>query len=196
MTYNVTIKGTNVMLLHKYSAASVSEPKTRLTTGKDALNYADEWIKGTYLNSKGQVVMPWTNIFACLFDGSKGFKKGKTFFTRIIYTSLAIADLEPLVLIDGKPITIEMIRDNGWIHASGAVISGRRIDRVRTAIPAGYEISFGILTKPNNILSSDDIKTILENAGLQAGLGDWRPSAPKKPGPYGTFEVISFKEVK
>jgi len=196
MQYNVIIKGTNTLLLHKYAAASVSEPKTRLTTGKDSINYTDEWIKGTYLNNKGQVVLPWTNIFACLFDGSKGYKKGKTSFTRIIYTSLAILDSEPLILIDGKPITVDMIRENDWLFTSGAVVTGRRIDRIRTAIPAGYEISFGIATKPNNILSESDIKTILVNAGLQAGLGDWRPSAPKKPGPYGTFEVISFKEVK
>ena len=196
MHYNVKVKGANAVLLHKYSAASVSEPKTRLTTGKDSVNYADEWIKGTYLNLEGQVIMPWTNIFACMFDGSKGFKKGKTAFTRIIYTSLALTDLEPLVLFNGKPITIQMIKENDWLNSTGAVVTGRRIDRIRTAIPEGYEISFGISTKPNNVLSSEDIRTILDNAGLQAGLGDWRPSAPKKPGPYGTFEVISFEEVE
>ena len=196
MQYNVVIKGTSTLLLHKYTAASVSEPKTRLTTGKDSANYADEWIKGTYLNKEGQVVMPWDNIFACMFDGSKGYKKGKTAFTRIIYTSLAIADLEPLITIDSEPITIEMIRNNDWLHAKGAVVTGRRIDRVRTAIPEGWEVNFSIVTKPNNVLSTEDIKAILDNAGTQAGLGDWRPSAPKKPGPYGTFEVTSFEEVK
>lgn len=196
LQYNVKIRGTNTMLLHKYTPASVAEPKLRVNRGNDAANYAEEWVKATYLNKDGQVVMPWTNIFACLFDGSKGMKKGKTFITRIIYTSLLLTDQEPLVLFDNKPITIEMIKENDWLHATGAVISGRRIDRIRTAIPEGYEISFGIATKPNNTLTSEDIESIITNAGIQAGLGDWRPSSPKKPGPYGTFEVISFEEVK
>jgi hypothetical protein len=34
------------------------------------------------------------------------------------------------------------------------------------------------------------VKEIVEKAGKKAGLGDWRPSAPKKPGPYGTFELV------
>ena len=190
MQYNVTIKGTHTMLLHKYTPATVSEPKTRVNRGKDSANYADD------LNKEGQVIMPWDNIFACLFDGSKGMKKGKTAVTRIVYTSLAITDLEPLVLVEEKPVTIDLIRENDWLYSKGAVISGRRIDRVRTAIPEGWELSFGIVTKPNNILSTEDIQTIVENAGLYAGLGDWRPSAPKKPGPYGTFEVIKFEEVR
>lgn len=196
MQYNVTIKGTHTLLLHKYTPASVSGPAIRVNRGNDSVNFAEEWVTSTYLNKDGQVVMPWTNIFACLFDGSKGMKKGKTAITRIVYTSLAITDPEPLVTIDGKPITLEMIKENDWLNYSGAVISGRRIDRIRSAIPTGYEITFGIVTKPNNILTTEDIKAILENAGIQAGLGDWRPSSPKKPGPYGTFEVASFTEVK
>lgn len=195
MLYNVTIQGTTEILLHKYTAASVSEPKTRKTT-KDSLNYADEWIRGTYLNEKEQVVMPWTNLFACMFDGSKGYKKGKTAFTRIIYTSLILTTAEPLITIDGRPITIDMIRNNGWLSSVGAVIAGRRIDRIRTCLPAGWMIQFSIGTRPNNILSEEDIRTIIESAGITAGLGDWRPSAPKKPGPYGQFRLFAFKEVK
>ena len=196
MQIEVTIKGTATLLLHKYTVASVSEPAIRITRGKDSANYADEWRKGTYTNGKGQVIMPWQNIFACLFDGSKGMKQGKTAITRIVYTSLVVADPEPLVLYDKNPITLDMIEKNDWLNYSGAVVSGRRIDRVRTAIPEGWEITFPILTKPNNRLSSSEIKNIVENAGIQAGLGDWRPSAPRKPGPYGTFEVVRFEEVK
>lgn len=195
MNIEVTIKGTNAILLHKYTTATVSDPKSRITT-KDSANYADEWIKGTYLNNEDQVVMPWTNLAACLFDGAKGMKKGKTALTRVVYTSLAIAEPESLLLYNGKPITIEDIRKNNWLHICGAVISGRRIDRVRTMIPSGWEITFPILVKEEGTLTLGDIKSILDNAGLRAGLGDWRPSSPKKPGPYGVFTVVSFKEMK
>lgn len=192
MQIDVTIKGTSTLLLHKYPTATVST-KTIRGSSKD---YSEEWIQTTYLNDKGEVVMPWNNIMACIFDGSKGQKKGKAAITRIVYTSLAIATLEPLVLYEGKPITIDRIKENDWLHISGAVVQSRRIDRIRSAIPAGYEISFSILMKPDSQLTVDDTEMLVRRAGIYAGLGDWRPSSPKKPGPYGTFEVISFKEVK
>jgi len=192
MRIDVTIKGTAQMLLHKYPTATSSTKKIR--TG--STDYSEEWIKTTYLNDKGEVIMPWTNLMACIFEGSKGMKKGKTALTRVVYTSLAIANPEPLVLVDNKPVTIDMIKENDWLFISGVVVQRSRVDRIRTAIPEGYEISFPIITKPNNILSIEDIKEIITNAGIVAGLGDWRPSSPKKPGPYGTFDVIAFKEVK
>jgi len=192
MQIDVTIKGSAQLLLHKYPVAAASTKKiTSQTT-----DYSEEWIKTTYLNDKGEVIMPWTNLMACMFEGSKGKKIRKVAITRVIYTSLAIANQEPLVLVEGKPVTIDRIKENDWLHTCGVVVQRSRVDRIRTAIPEGYEVSFSITTKPNNVLSVDDIKEILTNAGIVAGLGDWRPSSPKKPGPYGTFDVISFKEVK
>jgi hypothetical protein len=33
------------------------------------------------------------------------------------------------------------------------------------------------------------LKNILIFAGAYSGIGDWRPSSPKSPGPYGKFTV-------
>ena len=195
MNINITIRGTNALLLHKYTTATVSGPKARVIKSREATMYDDEWIKSTYLNKEGHVVMPSLNIIACLFDGSKGMKIGKKAITRILYTSLFVTPFEPVVMGDEKPITINDIRKNDWLDRRGAVISGRRIDRTRTMLPLGWTLSFVISTKDSS-LSKEDIKAVLENAGTSAGLGDWRPSSPKKPGPYGTFAVVSFEEVK
>ena len=142
MRFNIMIRGTNAILLHKYTVASASTPKTRVIKNKDSVNYADEWVKGTYLDKDGNVVMPSLNIMACLFDGCKGMKSGKKALTRIIYTSLLVQPFEPVLTYEGKTISIDTIRENDWLNMSGAVITGRRVDRVRTMIPEGWELPF------------------------------------------------------
>jgi hypothetical protein len=193
-TYEVTIEGTNFLLLHKYLVASVKNPKPRKGL-RDSTNFLDEWEKTTYINENGYVVMPSANIMACIFDGAKGIKIGKKSLSRIIYTSMVVKPFEPEILISNgtelKPITLEDIKNKDWLHMVGAVIGRSRVDRVRTCLPIGWRISFQLVVK-DNTLTKEDIKDILDNAGENAGIGDWRPSAPKKPGAYGTFKVIDF----
>ena len=190
----VTITGTNAILLHKYTVNTVSEPKGRGIKGRDSANYSDEWIKATYLNDDGNLILPALNLIACIFDGARQYKIGKKASTRIVATALKVFPQEPLLKVSGKLITIDDIRKNPlWLHTTGAVISGRRVDRVRTMLPKGWTVDFEI-DYDNEALALDDVRNILEIAGSRAGLGDWRPSAPKKPGPYGTFEITKFEE--
>jgi hypothetical protein len=199
--HEVVIEGTNFLLLHKYSVASVSDPKTRVINVKDSVNYKDEWKKATYLNEKGFVVMPQLNLMACIFDGAKGMKAGKKALTRTIYTSLKVTPFEPeiLCLVPGekelRPITLKDIEDNLWLNVTGAVVGKARVDRVRTYLPIGWRIKFSIIVKEDT-LDLRQVKGILDHAGTESGLGDWRPSAPKKPGPYGTFRVTSFDGIE
>jgi len=193
MQYRVKIKGNQPLLLHKYTVATVSDVPTRKTFGA---SYADEWVKGTYVNEDGIVVMPAANIKACIYDGSKGQKKGKVALTRVVNSTLIISPFETPIkcLVDGRlnEITIEDIKTNRWIYVCGCVVQGRRVDRSRTQLPTGWEIEFEVMTK-NDDLNKADIQALLESAGRSAGLGDWRPSSPKKPGVFGTFDVVAFE---
>ena len=36
-------------------------------------------------------------------------------------------------------------------------------------------------------ITTQVLQDILDNAGRDCGLGEWRPSSPKAPGPWGTF---------
>jgi len=193
MQYRVKIKGNQPLLLHKYTVATVSEVPTRKTFG---LSYTDEWVKGTYGNEAGEVVIPAANIKASIYDGSKGQKKGKVALSRIVNSTLIISPFEPPIKckIDGKlkEITLEDIKANDWIYVCGAVVTGRRVDRSRTQLPIGWELEFEVMTK-NDDLTKEDIKALLVSAGESAGIGDWRPSAPKKPGIFGTFNVVTFE---
>lgn len=184
----VTIAGTNQALQHKYQVATIAKPTAR----GQIKDYSDEWKDATYLNEDGFVIWPWQNIMASIFDGCKGERLGKLYLTRLVYTSLRVIG-DAVVKVGGKKITLEDIKANPlWTHQSGAVVSGRRVDRTRTMLPNGWTAEFAIhYSKP---FTADLVKRVIENAGSNAGLGDWRPSAPKKPGAYGTFEIKGFKE--
>jgi len=40
-----------------------------------------------------------------------------------------------------------------------------------------------------DFMSREQIVNLFNTAGFCSGIGEWRPSSPKKPGPYGMFHV-------
>ncbi len=189
--FNVRIVGLSPILFHKYT------PKTdpaRLVQGSDAVNYADEWKESVYLE-KDNVVIPSVNIMACIFNGAKGVRKGKHFLTRLVYTSFSVEPFKIEVTVAGKTINLKRIEKEDWIDVTGAKVRGNMVDRARVCLPVGWTLNF-TLTNRNEQLTAKDVKALIDNAGEKAGLGDWRPSAPKKPGPYGRFVVEKFDKVK
>jgi hypothetical protein len=53
----------------------------------------------------------------------------------------------------------------------------------------------GTLTVLDDSITTDVLERILTHAGAYAGVGDWRPSSPKSPGPFGRF-TSTVKEVR
>jgi hypothetical protein len=51
---------------------------------------------------------------------------------------------------------------------------------------------FEILTNSEDI-GADTMNTLLVDAGIRTGIGDWRP---EKKGKYGKFFVTKFQEIK
>ncbi len=183
-TFSITIQGISPLLIHRYAVNSKTNP----------IEYDEEWKKTTYINDQGHVFMPSVNIQACMFNGGKSIKKGRGSMAKFVYSSCILETISPEILLDKKPISLADIERNNWLNTTGAVVGTGRIDRIRTELPPGWEISFD-LTLMSNMIAGKEIKEVLENAGFVAGLGDTRPSSPKKPGSYGRFEVTRFESV-
>lgn len=47
----------------------------------------------------------------------------------------------------------------------------------------------GTLQVVDPMITLTVVRAIWSQAGMYKGIGDWRPSSPNKPGPFGTFEV-------
>lgn len=180
---NVKIIGNSPLLLHKYTP---EEPDAR-TKEEKALDYKVEWKKGVYLDPEGFIYWPSTNMMQVLFDGAKGLTRGKVYFTRKLFTTIRVNPMRIPFIVNDKRITLKDVEENGWIDITGAKIGSSRVNRARVMLPPGWELNFEI-SKLNEDLSDKEIMKVVENAG-KSGMGDWRPSAPKKPGPYGTFDV-------
>lgn len=180
------------ILLHGYSTETVSRPKSRGVTD----SYENEWKKTCYADEDGVIMLPSFNIMACMFDGCKGLKKGRHYFTRNFYQAVRLDQISapffhPDITEDSgklRAITVDDIAKNGWLDKRGVVVRGNRVDRIRVNIPAGWKLIFSFRAK-GNFFTQEDLELIMDNAGENAGLGDGRPSSPRKPWPYGTFEA-------
>ena len=49
----------------------------------------------------------------------------------------------------------------------------------------------GTITVFDETITAEVLSQILEQAGIYCGLGDWRPSSPSKPGPWGRFRATA-----
>jgi len=182
----VKIVGVTPLLMHK---CGIIEKKAT----SSATDYSEEWMTTVYLDqSQEKVAIPSMNVEAMLRDASKGHKIGKNFMTKVVPTGIMVNEFEiPLLDEKSKPITIEKIQSNNWLFSCVAVVQKSRINRVRACLPPGWNMTFSISVL-NPILKPEIVQDLLDRAGYEAGLCDWRPGAPK-PGKFGQFEVEKFE---
>jgi hypothetical protein len=69
-------------------------------------------------------------------------------------------------------------------------IGKSKVRSVRPYLPKGWKAEIVISFLPT-VIEGSTIAEIFRVAGLEVGIGDWRPSAPK-PGPFGRFLVTSI----
>ena len=77
--------------------------------------------------------------------------------------------------VDARPVTIPATKG--------------RIMRYRPRFDC-WSAKFDLMVN-ENLLSTEDAHKLLNEAGEQIGIGDFRP---EKRGPFGTFRVVSFTE--
>lgn len=153
-----------------------------------------------------KLVIPGDNMLRCLcvagtrvkIPGAKGktFKEstqtGITFLTEYLdFTTngktIPIADI---AAIREKPFTeqCKAIESMGFrLFLKRAKIGTSKHVRVRPRFDS-WKVR-GTATITANELGVKELQTIFQIAG-SVGLGDWRPTAPKSPGPYGQFTSI------
>lgn len=74
---------------------------------------------------------------------------------------------------------------------SGVTRQRARIMRHRARLEE-WSLSFSIEIE-TSILAESEVKTMLDDSGRRAGIGDFRPA---KGGPFGRFTVVHWEEIK
>jgi hypothetical protein len=165
------------------------------------------WLGNVY-HDKTNIVIPSDNIMSCFMEAGAsvlvpGGRSGKTFKSQTqsgilcsdVYWPLLIGDKtipwKPLQALLGekdfekhkavaKELGFELFIKRAKIGASKHVRVRPRFERWST---------IGELTVVDEQITTSVLTDIAEIGGHYKGLGDWRPSSPKKPGSFGMFSV-------
>jgi len=168
------------------------------------------WTWHTYCYNDGEKVAIPQDVLrgALLYGGTQIIVKGKKTFKELSQRGLLLCgEFLEFSFSDGKQLTIlqldkikdkpfasqcEWCRENGFrLFVKRASIGSAKHVRVRPRFDKW--IVRGVVEVLADEITLDILKEIFEGAG-KAGLGDWRPNSPKRPGPYGQF-VAKLKKV-
>ena len=180
-TYNVTIQGISPLLMNRPSAMIGDISKDKKPFSDNAKNEASTRL----YEVKGKLHQPSTHIHGALIEAGKHKKvvgKGKATYSKAVGYAVQIEPFE----IEHKIQKWEVFS----ILAVNPNTKGRNL--LHRPMLKKWELDFQVIFDETEIAESI-MKELLDIAGRIAGLGDWRPA---KKGPYGKFQVTSWKEAK
>lgn len=185
---NVTVYGRKPYIQHNARLANPLDPYTRqLKQMTSKRNKTDEEIEaiahiesraGLYETAENTVGMPTSALFRAILDAAAQDKLKTT-----MKKAFSMVDdvVEP-ILIDGKEIACDdFLSSPDSLFYRSVKVGQQRVMRARPVVNPDWQAThrFSLNTK---ILDIDRLEPILVRAGLEFGVGDWRPI-------YGTFDV-------
>ena len=164
------------------------------------------WVGNVYHDGK-VVGIPSDNLMTAIRGGATMVGVpggGKKTYKQASQSGLLVNEILWPIKVEGKTIPwapikemvgvqefekhMAFVRELGFeLFVKPANVNGRSHIRVRPRI--FNWTAEGTITVLNDTFALELVRTFLENAGLYCGVGDWRPSAPKSPGPFGRFAV-------
>jgi len=132
-----------------------------------------EWFGGLYTGDDGEPCIPSDNLTACIQAGAKKSKLGKQ-FSAGVYVN------------DGPRDPEALWEDKRFVSRKSAKVGTSRIIRTRP-IFHNWTATFTLTFDPE-LVNQEQVEKALEDAGIQCGVGDWRPR-------HGRFRVDSVKQV-
>lgn len=208
--YQITLTGARSLLLHHDNISGGERVKRwqkdpanreRSIAGDDR-SPAWVWLTYCYHDSK-RIVIPSDNLMTTMREGAKRVPTGKRGSFKAQSQSGILVDQESWPLfVNGREIAWgelerlsneldfekheEKVRELGFeLFVKRARVGMAKHVRVRPRFE-NWSCT-GTVTILDETITEQILTDILSQAGRFAGLGDWRPSSPKSPGPFGTF---------
>jgi hypothetical protein len=215
--FKVTITGESPLLMHQDNLSWeekikrwLAEPDNKAkTSAGDDRTPAWKWI-GYLYQEAGKVVVPADNLMTLLREGGARCPTGKRggTFKRQTQSGIIVDQSSWVLTIDGKPVdtaSIKKLIENPdfaeheqTVQALGFELFVKRAKigqskHVRVRPRFDRWAASGSVTVLDETITADVLARIVAHAGVHAGLGDWRPSSPKSPGPFGKFSAVVTK---
>lgn len=181
----------------------------RNSVAGDDRSPAWKWIGCLYIEG-GKIVIPSDNIMSSIRSGAKRVPKGRGSYKETSQSNCVVDQSSWPLLICGNEVSSapftdlienpdfseheKMTEKHGFmLFVKRAPIGQAKHVRVRPRFD-NWSCQGTITINDTDAISGDIFKTILDQAGFYAGLGDWRPNSPKAPGPWGKYSV-EIKEI-
>lgn len=181
--YEIELKGVSPYLMHAFGmeGAMKKSKKSKIDAGSPEIDAE----KCLYIQPDGVIYVPATQVHGCLMEAGKQFKipgKGKATFSKPLGSQIVVSPdairMEPQAyVIDSRPVVVPSTKG--------------RVMRYRPKFEE-WGLKFVVDISDERVIPPSVLKEILEYGGGFVGVGDFRPG---KKGPFGRFQVVSFKEV-
>lgn len=190
-TVNVTVQGTSPLLQHRFGESAEGESakaSRQITVVRGTPR--EEADKVVYRDKDGGFFIPGTWFFGTLIAAGgnhkmKGSRKSARF---VVPAAVRVGEIEiPIRNGDGKSIVKDFEVDSRPVTIPA---TKGRIMRHRPRFDC-WSAKFSLFIN-DDILPEDFVHQLLNEAGAQQGIGDYRP---EKRGPFGTFRVVKWESV-
>lgn len=207
--YAFTLRGVTPLIMHADNIveADALEEWRKQPENRDKSKAGDDrtpaWTWNAYLDHDGEyLALPQANLLRSLRDAGVQLKlKGHLTFKRMTQIGLRIATEFCTLKTDGhqvalmdilafryEPFTkhVEHCKELGIdLFCKRATVGKSKHIRVRPRFKTWSVEGSIIVTE--DVITEDILNQLFYLAGRYSGLGDWRPSSPKSPGPFGLF---------
>ena len=197
---NLSLRGIRPIIMHNGRTADPLDPwakklksvssKRKKTEDDYELMSEIEFEAGLYWSDKLGVYMPTDNLQRMFLDACKKIRMGRESIGIMIDAEYGC----PLIFPNHKNLKKLKNDPEARLRKAVGMTSGSKVMRTRPLIPTGWTCEVPVELDPD-LIDRDTFEQIADIAGHRIGMGDWRPSAPKVPGPFGRFVVESLKEV-
>jgi hypothetical protein len=188
----VEIKGTTPLLQHRFTEEAQQSSSTRKVLIAHGTP-REEAEKSVYRDKDGRHYIPGAAFARLLREAGSNHKlRGSRKSAKFVIPAAVLVMDDAVILRNGDgntPIT----NDNYEVDSRPVVIPSTK-GRVMRHRPRHDCWSARFDVRVNEaILPPDFVQTLLTEGGQQIGVGDFRP---ERGGPFGTFNVVSWKEQK
>ena len=177
--YKVRIVGERPLLMHK-----IPENLGEKSRSGEKVDPREEAEKYLYRDDEGKICVPALNVKASIREAAKDYKvpgKGRKTFKDYVKAGIIVEpEMIPLKTPNGDP-------EKAWkVDIRPVVVQRSRIMRARPRFDQ-WELEFYVkILDP--IITPEDLKKFIEDAGRFKGLCDFRPE-------FGLFSVAEFRKV-
>lgn len=185
LTATVSVEGTRALLWHAFGPDSMPLEKQEKTGV--AGNDPEEWRRSVLMTAERQLFLKPTYVFGCLREAGRYTSRKRGTIMGAVAGTLMVTD--PIILVDRfvpeEPLptdpTLPVYLDVCGVRNPST--KARNV-RYRVAASPGWQLTFNIMWD-RIVVSRDEMKKVVQDAGLFVGLGDGRSIG------YGRFVVTN-----